>query len=227
MAEYKKTPLDHNKLVLRGEPYTADDWKGPTLKFDIYAGNPQFVVWSEHPAEEGKVNKVTGKPLHKTPIKASTSYPRLRSIFYDLLSLVGKHEPTTRILETLTVLKDEDGNTVPGKRAKQARIVYGRNPEGYLFIEIRNKERPVLPFLFKDDSWHNVVNDDETTTHIAHQSDLIARGFLDSVLDVYSKVFYHDYDPDFKPKGRNGGNKDKYASKPQSESEVSGSSTGW
>lgn len=201
MAE--KTALNHRKLQLQGEPYIEGEWQRPNLVFDIYAGNPQIAVWSKHPDEEGKkIQKGFHKGRNVTdfPIKASTSWPRLRSVLIKLQGLIGQREPVSMTLTTLTVQRDPVTNEpVKGKRVPQARIVYGRSPEGYLFIEVRNPERPVLPFFFKEDGWHEEkVNNEEKD--LATMSDDVAAGFLATVIDTYQQVFKDTYDPNFTPK---------------------------
>lgn len=200
MSEYvppKKTALDHVKMRLRGTPYVEGDWKSPELTFGMFAGHPQILVWSEHPSELNKLDH-RGKPLHKIPIKASTNINYLQAIFEDMTSMIGSSEPVSKILRTLTIPRDPNTNEpIRGNKVAQAKIIYGRNPEGYLFFEIRNEGRPVMSFPIRNDGWHE-FDGDFVTDNKAKESDWIARGFLKQLSFVYSEVFVDSYDPDFK-----------------------------
>lgn len=206
---FVKTALSHPKLRLRGVPYVEGSWESPELQFDIFGGHPQIVVWSKHPAEANKKDERTGKDLHQMPIKASTSLPRLRALFAHMRTLYGKNEPVTHVLRCLTTEKDAAGNTVKGKRVTQAKIVYGRHPEGHIFLEIRNAGRPILPFKFVDDTWHQQEDDTGQTT-IAELSEHICEGYISTIEDVYMRTFVDNWDPDWKPQPRgSNGSKEK------------------
>lgn len=202
MTDYVKTPLAHRKLALRGVPYTKESYKAPQFVPDIFAGNPQLVAWIEHPDEENKTDANTGKPMSKMPLKASTSWPRLRSLLEDLKSLIGNSDPIVRRVETLTVPADENGDGIRTGRTHQAYVYYGRMKSGHLFISLENKDRPKATFIFEEDSWHNFSTKEEDRMKVAAQSDNIAVGYIDTLIETYQWVFTNNYDPNFVPKGK-------------------------
>jgi len=200
MTGYVKTPLSHRKLALRGVPYSEDSYKAPQFVPDMFAGNPQLVAWAEFPEEKDKVDSRTGKSMWKVPIKASTSWPRLRSLLMDIKSLIGNSDPVVRRVETLTLPPDESGEGVGTGRVHQAYIYYGRAKSGHLFIALENADRPRCTFLFEEDSWHNYQSKEDSQQAASVRSDNVALGYIDTLIDTYQWVFTNKYDPDFVPK---------------------------
>lgn len=204
MAEFKKSPARHGKLAIPTAPYVEGSWECGQFTFDMFAGHPQLAVWMHHPDEENKILP-NGKPAWEFPVKASTSLPRLRSVIEDLLSNLGKKEVFIREIKFLTDVKDEMGKPIPGKRQTQAVFAYGRNKNGYLYVVVANKDRPVVPALFKEDSWHEVTKGGyadlpEGFERNCMESDEIAIGHLKTLCQAFGFSFTHDYNPDFKPK---------------------------
>lgn len=191
MSQFVKTALSHKKLRLEGEH--------GELTFDMYKGNPQLVFWSRH-TEESDKRDALGRDLHRVPVKASTSWPRLHSVLLELQSMVGETTPCLRVTEHLTIPRDENRQWMQGAdKIRQALMLYGRDDRGELFIEIRVEGRPAMRAYFREDDWHRDLSVNKAARPLPAYSDFIAAGMIQTLRDVFSQVFVKDYDPDFKP----------------------------
>jgi hypothetical protein len=185
-ANIHSSAVKHFKLRIHGERYVKEDFKTPSISFDLYMGNPQLVCWSEDPKETDEQKRL--------PISARTSWPRLRALLEHILSMVGKVEPKRYVMRCMTVPRDENGQKIPGPLVKQSEVHYGRNTNGTLYIEIRQKGRSFLPCFFKEDLWHELDQDGAEMTP-AEKSDVVAVGLIKSIIDTYSQEFVNKYTP--------------------------------
>lgn len=183
-----QSAVKHFKLRIYGDRYVPDDFKSPSIAFDLYMGNPQLVCWSESPEEDEETKRL--------PISSRTSWPRLRAMLEHMLTLVGKVGPVRYVIPCKTIPKDAatGERIIGGQLVKQSEIHYGRNTNGTLFIELRQKGRAKLPCFFREDIWHDFYCDGKELTN-AEKSDVVAVGMIRVIIDTYAQEFVNKYEP--------------------------------
>lgn len=153
-----KNAFDHRKLGLSAPCPTAEG-KRSSLIVTLVANNPRFTVYTNDPSEQGNRDKDYGK------IVANLNQVK----FFELLALLDmavKYQPTAEKPEFKATMAVKKFIFPGGQRSERpmvyAKIQVGKNREGVVWISVVAKDRPIIQFIFGDDSDYELVHGDGT-----------------------------------------------------------------
>lgn len=175
-----ETIFDDPSLALKG--IRQDGMEGdPTLRPAVYENNPRLVVKTKVPNDRnnGKIEAATsGRAFHSVlrAIEEIAEAPGPDKIFMDNKGhrfVDKKRDPNPSVMSCILIEKDQ---------------------EGVISITISaGKQRPLIPFLFLDDTYHQFREGNGAPMTKARASKLYALGWVDEIKGLMPIVRANNY----------------------------------
>lgn len=203
MSDFKappreKTAFDNRKLNLTTE-VPGDSRKKSSLVVQLVANNPRLVVYTNLPDDQsesnnyGRINANMDAPTFAVMIEAiermadaqpgeKISLNCLNHTFYG-----GKRSDAPKLLSTIYIGKDSDGNV-------------------YISVVSKEKERPIIKFIFGENDYHFLGKTDGTKFTKAEASVIYAKGWSRLLMSMMETMLINNYkEPEKKNDGGKGG----------------------
>lgn len=145
------TPFDNKKLALTAKPLPGGSFP-PSLKPDIYKGNPQLFVLTGNKKGEGKTFVRAGLE-HKT---AGLLCQAIEVIASKVINDYHSGVSSSNEENTIATFECKSGK----ERELVAKVVAGRLKDDSMFISIidmKDSSAPVIQFVFQPDLYHPVT----------------------------------------------------------------------
>lgn len=154
---YTQQSCETNANALRGEPWREGDWAKGSLTVRVVNNNIRINIFLSHPEEK---NKMSGtRPMNSVPVTARMSPEVFRALMERMIEMADSSEPCSEKMACRG--RPIDHNT--GKPKKDLDIVtvveYGRSPEGYMFLKVKETERPEFVYRWKANYFHPIKRD--------------------------------------------------------------------
>lgn len=190
------TALNQFSFKLRGVKWNETEWKTPELSLDMYNNNPRIVVFTNNPSEADKTRIAFGreKKLSALPITCRMKWKDFFKFLYLMDKAIDSPEPVEYTQSFKGPKFDDQGNKVQGQQVVTARMNFGQDAEGCIYIKIYEKDRQKCLFRFQDEFWVPVQRNGEDLTK-SEDSKLDARAWFASIKAVLGPVAVAYYIP--------------------------------
>lgn len=185
--EKKPTLVESNKFALYG-PYNPEAKGRPSLKFNIYNGNPSIVVFPNDPSD-----------TERKPIRAGMDALAWSGFISACMKIIDEPNGTTyRIV-------NRAGS--PQKKFVDSTTVIMKDAEGVIHIAVLKDGRAKKKFAVLPGDYHGFCKEGGEEMPHGEASQLYAKGFFTVVNDVMTKLMVETYEPPQQRGGGGGGNR--------------------
>lgn len=193
---YGGTALNQFSFKLRGVRWNETEWKTPELSIDMVNNNPRIVVFTNNPSEADKTRKQFGreKKLSAQPISCRMKWKDFFKFLYLMDKAIESKEPVEYTQSFKGPKFDDAGNKVQGQQVVTARMTYGQDADGCIYIKVYEKDREKCLFRFQDEFWVPVQRNGEDLTK-SEDSKIDALSFFASIKAVLGPVATAYYIP--------------------------------
>ncbi|CAH0448041.1 hypothetical protein SM033_00217 [Vibrio phage vB_VpaM_sm033] len=194
---YGATALNQFSFKLRGERWNETDWKTPEFQMDMQQNNPRFVVFCNNPTEIEKTRKTRygEKALSSFPITCRMKWKDLWKFFFLFKNAIENSVPVKYTMDFKGPKFDDKGEKVKGEFVVTARLTFGQNADGMIFMQFAEQGREKPMFIFKENFWVPIKQDDQEM-NASEASKLDAYGFLKSIEEVVGAIAVRYYIPE-------------------------------
>lgn len=180
--EQKPQLVDSNKFALYG-PYNPEAKGRPSLKFNVFKGNPAIVVFPNDPSD-----------TERKPIRAGMDALAWSGFISQALAIVDAENGTTyRIVNRAGA---------PAKKFVDSTTVIMKDESGVISIAILKDGRAKKKFKVLPGDYHGFCKGSGEEMSEAEASQIYAKGFFTVVNDVVTKLMVETFEP---PQQRSGG----------------------
>lgn len=196
-VQYGATALNQFSFKLRGERWNQSDWKTPEMNFDMVSNNPRITVFPNNPSEAEKTRKMRNgeKPLSSIPISGRMKWKDFWKFMFLFDEVIESKEPLFFTMSFKGPKFDSNGEKVKGEFVTTAKLVFGQNADGMVYMQMYEKDREKPMFLFKENFWVPVQRNGEDMT-ASMNSKYDAKSFMKSLREVVGPVAVNYYVPE-------------------------------
>lgn len=185
-------------ITLFGVPYEDGNFKTtPIADISIWNNNPRFNVRSNNPAEDNLLSKFN-KPLSKFPTQFALSPPVMNMILTDLVKLAQKKLVISRKVVSNRGYREGKSKANGDKMEVIGAIAYGINDDGHIYMDFKPWNRPVMPFLFKSNFFHEIkeigsLDASDKKGAELYQSFLMTEHWATMTIEILNRCYFHNY----------------------------------
>lgn len=194
---YGATAFNQFSFKIRGERWNETDWKTPEFQLDVAQNNPRFVFFCNNPSEIEKTRKTRygEKPLSSFPITCRMKWKDLWKFFFLFDLAIKSDMPVKYTMDFKGPKFDDNGEKVKGEFVVTARLTFGQNADGMIYMQAAEQGREKPMFIFKENFWVPVKKDDQEMP-ASESSKLDALSFMKSIEEVVGAIAVRYYIPE-------------------------------
>lgn len=166
------TYFDVSKMTLWGEKGARE--QTPAFRLSFRDGNPRFVV-------------NTGEPMGGF-INWAANYDSFARMIRVFESVIDGPNGSHKIIQSYRNKWVNDKPT--NEQELQSQLVMGKKKDGVIFLAVLEENKPKIEFAFKKDSWHKLIEADQTEATDEAFSRFYALGYIDILKNVLSSALW-------------------------------------